>query len=378
MLVSVWSPISVRPTLRSAADPAVPSAVTTLPAVEVRNLVKTFGHGGVRALDDVSLAIAPNAFFTLLGPSGCGKTTLLRTIAGFVVQDAGTVWLDGASLDGLPPHRRAVNTVFQSYAVFPHLTVAGNIAFGLRMQRRSRRDIAARVRAMLDLVRLSGYGPRRPDQLSGGQLQRVALARALAPAPRVLLLDEPLAALDLKLRVEMQLELKRLQAEVGITFVFVTHDQQEALTMSDRIAVMRAGRIEQIGSPEDIYERPRTRFVADFIGETNLIDAERVAANRWRLPGGAEIEAPDGGRSGATLAIRPERVVFVSPEAGALRGRVDQVAYLGSGTLYHLAVEGIGAFRVRTPNRGGGDRVPGRGDVVGVAIEPDAVWVVPE
>src|SRR5215467_10863062 len=264
-------------------------------AVDCRALTKTFEGGTVRAVDSVSLAIRSNEFFTLLGPSGCGKTTLLRLIAGFEMQDSGTIAVEGKSLDGLPPYRRPVNTVFQSYAVFPHLTVAENVAFGLDMTRHPRAEIEARVKEMLGLVKLEGLESRKPAQLSGGQQQRVALARALANKPRVLLLDEPLSALDLKLRTEMQLELKRLQHEIGVTFVFVTHDQHEALTMSDRIAVMRAGHILQVGTPEEIYEHPTARFVADFIGETNLLDATRIATARFRLASGVEVESAEPG-----------------------------------------------------------------------------------
>ncbi len=354
------------------ADVRPPPVADAAPAIEARNLIKSYG--AFRALDDVSIAIRPNEFFTLLGPSGCGKTTLLRTIGGFAVQDSGTVRLHGAPLDGLPPYRRPVNTVFQSYAVFPHLTVARNIAFGLEMQRLPRAATAARVEEMLALVKLAGMGGRRASQLSGGQLQRVALARALACRPRVLLLDEPLAALDLKLRTEMQLELKRLQADVGITFVFVTHDQHEALTMSDRIAVMRAGRIEQVGPPQEIYERPATRFVADFIGETNLLEATPLGAGRFRLASGVEIAAATG--DGRVLAIRPERARLVAPGAGLLSGRVAQVVYLGTDTNFHLVLDGIGPFRVRAQNRGGLPALR-EGDAVGVALDPDAVWVLP-
>src|SRR5215467_11671089 len=255
-------------------------------AVDCRALTKTFEGGTVRAVDEVSLAIRSNEFFTLLGPSGCGKTTMLRLVAGFETQDSGSVLVHGEKLDGLPPYRRPVNTVFQSYAVFPHLTVAENIAFGLEMRRRPRAEIATKVAEMTALVKLTGLEARKPNQLSGGQQQRVALARALANEPRVLLLDEPLAALDRKLRIEMQLELKRLQTEVGITFLFVTHDQHEAMTMSDRLAIMRAGSVLQVGTPAAIYERPVNRFVADFLGETNLLDAVRTGQTRFRLRGG--------------------------------------------------------------------------------------------
>jgi spermidine/putrescine transport system ATP-binding protein len=344
----------------------------TEPAIDARTLVKSF-QGGVRALDGVSLQIAPGEFFTLLGPSGCGKTTLLRLIAGFETQDSGSLALHGQALDGLAPWQRPVNTVFQSYAVFPHLSVAANIAFGLDMQGLKRDAIARRVAEMLALVRLDGFGDRRPNQLSGGQLQRVALARALAPAPRVLLLDEPLSALDLKLRTEMQLELKRIQSALGITFVFVTHDQHEALTMSDRIAVMQAGRICQIGTPEDIYERPQTRFVADFIGETNLITAERVDDRRFALPGGGEILAADDS-PGEILAIRPERLRLAA--AGTLTGVVAQVVYSGVDTLYEIALSGGLTLRLRAPNNDGAGPRAAPGETVGIDVPPASVRVL--
>ncbi|HSH41568.1 MAG TPA: spermidine/putrescine ABC transporter ATP-binding protein, partial [Arenicellales bacterium] len=247
-------------------------------AIHVDAVSKTFGSGTdeVHALREVTLDVRENEFFTLLGPSGCGKTTLLRLIAGFEEPSAGHIELHGRTLTGLPPYRRPVNTVFQNYALFPHLSVARNVSFGLEMLGTDKAQIDRRVREMLELVRLSDYGNRTPAQLSGGQQQRVALARALANHPKVLLLDEPLSALDLKLRKEMQLELKRLQSETGITFIFVTHDQEEALTMSDRLAVMDDGRLLQVGTPGEIYEHPATRFVADFIGDTNFLPAERV------------------------------------------------------------------------------------------------------
>ena len=347
-------------------------------ALECRDLRKTFA-GTVRALDGVSIDIAGGEFFTLLGPSGCGKTTLLRAIAGFEAQDSGTIELGGVPLDGLPPSQRPVNTVFQSYAVFPHMTVSENVAFALQMQRRPKAEIAARVEAMLALVRLSGLGGRKPAQLSGGQQQRVALARALAGMPRLLLLDEPLSALDLKLRTDMRLELKRLQAETGITFVFVTHDQHEALTMSDRIAVMRDGKVLQIGTPEDIYERPRVRFVADFIGEANILDATRVSAGRFRLAGGAELRvAEDSPAKGAVaLVLRPERARLGAAEGQqALSGSVEQVVYDGADITYHIAIAGGPELRVREPTHGGVRAA--RGEVVRVSLEPAALRVVGE
>ncbi len=251
-------------------SPMRTTELSTEVAVDVRAVTKVFGaqtDQSVTALDQVSVSINQNEFFTLLGPSGCGKTTLLRLVAGFDHPNEGAILLDGDDISPLPPHQRPVNTVFQNYALFPHMTVAQNIAFGLEMQKRPKTEISDTVREMLAMVHMDQLKDRFISQISGGQQQRVALARALAPRPKVLLLDEPLSALDLKLRKEMQLELKRLQHETGITFIFVTHDQEEALTMSDRVAVMRDGSIHQVGSPVEIYNHPSNRFVADFIGE---------------------------------------------------------------------------------------------------------------
>ncbi len=304
-----------------AARSVVAAAAET--AVEGRDLVKTFAGGAVRALDGVSVAIRSNEFFTLLGPSGCGKTTLLRIVAGFETQDAGSVFVHGQALDGLPPFRRPVNTVFQSYAVFPHMTVEQNIA---------------------------------------------------------LLLDEPLSALDLKLRTGMQLELKRLQAEIGITFVFVTHDQHEALTMSDRIAVMNGGKILQIGTPEEIYERPSARFVADFIGETNLLEATRIGERRFRLASGAEIEAAEPGPVGkaVTLAVRPERANLAPPGGAGLAGIVEQVVYEGTDTTYYVLLAGGLRFRLREQNREGARPRVGTGDAIAVTLPAAAIRVLVE
>jgi spermidine/putrescine transport system ATP-binding protein len=348
------------------------AAAGDLACRELRKAWPNGGQGGVRALDGVSLDVASGEFFTLLGPSGCGKTTLLRVIGGFETPDSGSVALGGVPLDGLPPHRRPVNTVFQSYAVFPHMTVAGNVAFPLQMQGRGRAEIAARVEALLALVRLEGFGGRRPEQLSGGQLQRVALARALAGAPKLLLLDEPLSALDLKLRTEMRLELKRLQAETGISFVFVTHDQHEALSLSDRIAVMRAGRVEQVGTPLEVYERPASRFVADFVGEANLLPARRVGPRRFAVAGG-ELEAAEDGPDGATVVLRPERAVIAQDGEG-LAGTVAQVVYDGADLTYHVAMaEGL-VVRVRVGSRDG--RRFEQGAAVRVSADPQALRVV--
>ncbi len=357
-----------------------PSGAAGEIAVDCRKLVKRFAGGSVTALDGVSLTIKANEFFTLLGPSGCGKTTLLRLIAGFETQDEGSILVHGQSLDGLPPFRRPVNTVFQSYAVFPHMSVEQNIAFGLQMQRRPRAQIASRVKEMLSLVRLEGLEKRKPAQLSGGQQQRVALARALATEPRVLLLDEPLSALDQKLRAGMQLELKRLQNEVGITFIFVTHDQHEALTMSDRMAVMNAGTILQLGTPEQIYERPTARFVADFIGDTNLIEARRVGPTRFRILSGVEIEADEAGPEGdeVTLAVRPERTLLVPPGQGPLAGTIEQIVYEGTDTTYHVRLAPGVRFRACEQNRGGGRPRFRQGEAVSLALPANAVRVLVE
>ena len=288
--------------------------------VELIGIVKEFDSGGaiVRAVDHVSVQIADGEFFALLGPSGCGKTTTLRLIAGFEQPTQGRVLIRGRAMQGIPAYHRPVNTVFQDYALFPHLTVEQNIMFGLQMEGVAKKDARKRADEALEMVRLPNVGKRKPQQLSGGQQQRVALARALVKQPAVLLLDEPLGALDLKLRKNMQYELKALQRDVGITFIYVTHDQEEAITMADRIAVMNEGKMLQVGSPQEIYERPGTRFVADFIGETNFIPAtllDRAAAGlgRVRLPTGtvisAVLSAGLGATSGAvTLALRPERI----------------------------------------------------------------------
>ena len=291
----------------------------------------------VHAIDDVSFTIAQGEFFVMLGPSGCGKTTLLRSIAGLETLDDGEIVLGDRRIDQLAPHARPVNTVFQSYALFPHLTVADNIAFGLEMEGMPKAKVRARVEEMLALVQMSEMANRKPEQLSGGQQQRVALARALAKQPQVLLLDEPLAALDLKLRRGMQSELKRLQRTTGITFVFVTHDQEEALSMGDRIAVFNDGRPEQIGTPEEIYEKPASRFVADFIGETNFITTQATRGEEdaltVQLPGGDAIRlaksvpTPTGD---VTLTIRPERIHFDPTGEKFATGRVTKLVYMGT------------------------------------------------
>jgi spermidine/putrescine transport system ATP-binding protein len=311
-----------------------------IPVIAAERVSKRFGD--YVAVFEATFEIGRGEFFSMLGPSGCGKTTMLRLIAGFEFPTSGVLRLDGVDVSGVPPYRRAVNTVFQNYALFPHLTVFENIAFGPRIRAMEKAQIERRVREMLDIVRLGALADRRPSQLSGGQRQRVALARALVNEPSALLLDEPLSALDLELRRQMQLELKRIQRDVGITFVFVTHDQEEALTMSDRIAVMRAGRLEQVGTPEQIYDAPETAFVARFIGSANMIPVlvERAADGRaaLRLPGGRRGEAPTGGRAFAAgapalLMVRPERLELTAgepPEGQGLAVTCTDLVYQGA------------------------------------------------
>ena len=293
-------------------------------AVDIRDAVKTYGD--FTALKHVSLAIEDNEFFTLLGPSGCGKTTLLRMIAGFEDVSAGEIMLFGQPIANLPPYQRPVNTVFQNYALFPHMNVLENVSFGLEMLGQGKAQARRRAAEVLDMVQLAQFAARKPAQLSGGQQQRVALARALAPQPKVLLLDEPLSALDLKLRKAMQLELKHLQRETGITFIFVTHDQEEALTMSDRIAVMSAGQVQQLGQARDIYERPVNRFVADFIGDTNLIEVMVTQIDQahasCQMAGGHVLhcQAVTGAQVGAKahLSLRPERLFLTKADAAPM------------------------------------------------------------
>jgi spermidine/putrescine transport system ATP-binding protein len=348
-------------------------------AIEVVNAVKAFGQGdhAVRALDDVSLTIRAGEFFTLLGPSGCGKTTLLRLIAGFETPTSGAILLDGADITALPPNRRPVNTVFQSYALFPHLTVAQNVGFGLMMQGRPAGEIAARTAAMLALVKLEPMASRKTAQLSGGQQQRVALARALAPQPKVLLLDEPLSALDLKLRKEMQIELKRLQTETGITFVFVTHDQEEALTMSDRIGVMSAGKLQQVGTPREIYTRPVNRFVAGFIGETNFLPAIAVPG-AVKLSNGALIRVEGLDRQGAvTLAIRPEHVDLVAPGTpGSLAATLTNLVYFGTDTHCYAALADGTEVVARVQSPASAAAGPEKGAAVGLRFAAGAAQVL--
>src|SRR5437870_883107 len=295
-----------------AVEPLEAERGLSMQASDVRLEGVTKRFEDVAAVDDISLAVEPGQFFALLGPSGCGKTTTLRMIGGFEDPTAGSIYLGDRDVVGLPPYKRDVNTVFQSYALFPHLTIFENVAFGMRRQGVRGPQLAGRVREILDLVDMGGLERRKPRQLSGGQQQRVALARALVNKPRVLLLDEPLGALDLKLRKQMQLELKAIQHDVGITFIHVTHDQEEAMTMADQIAVMNHGRIEQLGTPTELYETPSTAFVAGFLGVSNLIAGTVAGPDRVRLRGGPEVRVPPAalaGRSGeVAVGIRPEKI----------------------------------------------------------------------
>ena len=302
------------------------------PLLQIRNVSKAFGT--MVAVDDLSLDVAENEFYALLGASGSGKTTLLRMLAGFEVPTGGRILLDGKDIAGMPPNRRPVNLMFQSYALFPHMTVRGNIAFGLEMERLLRATITARVDEMLSVVELTALADRKPDQLSGGQKQRVALARALVKRPRLLLLDEPLGALDKKLRGAMQLELKRLQHEVGITFIVVTHDQEEALVMADRIAILKDGRLLQSGTPREVYEHPVNRFAADFIGVMNFFPGQGEPKG-LRTAGGVLIRAETAGQGALVAAVRPERI-RLGPGENTLAGSVVAMAYLGLDLQLHV------------------------------------------
>ncbi len=345
-------------------------------AVDIINLTKLYGS--FVALQNVSLDIRDNEFFTLLGPSGCGKTTLLRTIAGFENISEGAIKLYGEDIADLPPNKRPVNTVFQQYALFPHMDVTQNVMFGLLRLGQDEAAARARVNEVLELVQLSQFAERLPAQLSGGQQQRVALARALAPNPKVLLLDEPLSALDLKLRQAVRLELQQIQHDTGITFIFVTHDQEEALTMSDRIAVIADGQLQQVGSARDIYEAPLNKFVADFIGETNLIDVavSEVSSNNATciLPGGAEFICPaaDGSVAGrGHLSVRPERVTVTKPANGLLQGVTTRQVYLGTDMHVEVTLDDGEVVTVRVQNSQD-NIIPAMGEAVGLNFEAGA------
>ena len=370
--------------------PAEPSQAErqTQPAVVLEDVRKTYGRGpgAVEALRGISFAIHDNEFFTLLGPSGCGKTTLLRALAGFEHITGGVIRLFGHDIVDVPTHKRPVNTVFQSYSLFPHMTVSENVAYGLRRLRRPTGEIRTTVAEMLRLVKMERFADRLPAQLSGGQQQRVALARALAPHPKVLLLDEPLSALDLKLRQAMRQELKQIQAETGITFIFVTHDQDEALSMSDRIAVMSEGHVQQVGTPTDIYEHPANRFVAGFVGDANFIEAEITspidAEVACRTKGGLDLRA-DGakarpGQRDATLFLRPEKVRLAVQGQGTVDGLVESVQYLGNACLMEI---GIGEAAPLLVSERIADVDQSRrkvGDRLGVTLDPRSVQVLEE
>jgi spermidine/putrescine transport system ATP-binding protein len=368
------------------AAPGATRRAAELPAIELAGVVKEFHARGevVTAVRGLDLAIAEGEFFSLLGPSGCGKTTTMRMIAGFEEPTEGAIRLHGSDVTGIPPNKRDVNMVFQSYALFPHMSVFENVAFGLRRKKAAKDEITRRVGEMLDIVDLAGRGQRRPRELSGGQQQRVALARALVNRPRALLLDEPLGALDLKLRQAMQVELKRIQREVGITFVYVTHDQVEALTMSDRIAVMNDGAIEHLGTPREIYEHPRTRFVAGFIGTSNLLTgtATRVADGHAVIEVSAEerIVVPVTGQGLAAgsplqLTVRPEKIeISATRPAGqgcVLRGDVTDVAYLGTSTNFSVATTTGAEIVVFQQNSAAAGDVAARGDSVWLSWQPE-------
>ena len=353
--------------------------MSSAPTPDVRLVEVTKRFEDVVAVEGVSLDVEHGRFYALLGPSGCGKTTTLRMIGGFEEPTSGHIYLGDRDVVGLPPYKRDVNTVFQSYALFPHLTISENVAFGLHRRKVAKDQVARRVDEMLRLVDLAGLGGRKPRQLSGGQQQRVALARALVCEPRVLLLDEPLGALDLKLRKQMQLFLKRIQHEVGITFVHVTHDQEEAMTMADAIAVMNHGRIEQLGTPEELYERPRTPFVAGFLGISNLLGGTVAADGVIRLDGGGEVRVSSGAVNGAAgrvaVGVRPEKIRLGAGEPNVIEGRVTETAYIGVATQYVVETP-HGSVQVFVQNTDPRTAHAQAGDAVTLSFHPDAAFVV--
>jgi spermidine/putrescine transport system ATP-binding protein len=354
------------------------------PDVRLERVTKKFGD--VKAVDDLSLSFDRGGFVALLGPSGCGKTTTLRMIGGFEEPTAGTVYLGEQDVTGLPPYKREVNTVFQNYALFPHMSIYDNVAFGIRQRGASKHDVSKQVPEMLDLVQLAGFEKRKPTQLSGGQAQRVALARALINKPRVLLLDEPLGALDLKLRKQMQIELKRIQTEVNITFIHVTHDQEEAMTMADRIAVMNQGRIDQIGPPMELYEQPKTAFVAGFLGVSNMVSATVENGGQVRLSDGTSASVPaellKDAPQNVRIGVRPEKVRLLPAsdpaEAGAnrLAGTVRDVSYIGVSTQYIIDTPGGDELVAIVQNAGRGARHLNRGESVQLLWDPENTFVI--
>jgi spermidine/putrescine transport system ATP-binding protein len=348
---------------------------TVAPDVRLEEVVKRFDDAV--AVDGITVDIPRGSFFALLGPSGCGKTTTLRMIGGFEEPTEGRIFLGDQDVVGLPPYKRDVNTVFQSYALFPHMTIEDNVAFGLERKGVPKAQRGGRVSEMLELVGLSGFAKRKPKQLSGGQQQRVALGRALVNQPRVLLLDEPLGALDLKLRKQMQLELKRIQSEVGITFVHVTHDQEEAMTMADTIAVMHGGRIEQLGPPAELYERPATAFVAGFLGVSNLLPGTVEGADTIRLDDGTVVRTASNGRTGQVAAgVRPEKITIgAGGGANELPGTVSETAYIGVATQVVVRTA-AGIVQVFAQNMDAGGRVPAPGTNVVLSWAPESTFVV--
>ena len=366
-----------------ASDGELEGAVEEEISVRLSSVTRSFGD--VVAVAGVSLSLRSGEFFSLLGPSGCGKTTTLRMIAGFESPDSGSIEILGRDVVDLPPNKRPVNTVFQNYALFAHLNVYDNVAFGLRESRKPRKEIAVAVSEALALVRLSGYEARKPRQLSGGEQQRVSLARAIVNAPALLLLDEPLGALDLKLRRAMQTELKAIQQRLGMTFLYVTHDQEEALTMSDRVAVMERGRVAQVGTPQEIYDRPTSRYVADFVGETNMLQATVARAAgpdgvlELELSGGRRVRAPGGGLlpgQSVTLLVRPEKIDLTPAggESGALVGVVEAAVFVGSHRRFVVSVDGVEVIAT-SPNRRLATGEIGIGDRVELDWKYEDVWV---
>jgi spermidine/putrescine transport system ATP-binding protein len=348
---------------------------TVTPDIRLEGVVKRFDDAV--AVDGISVDIRRGSFFAMLGPSGCGKTTTLRMIGGFEEPTEGRIFLGEQDVVGLPPYKRDVNTVFQSYALFPHMTIEDNVAFGLERKGVPKAQRGGRVSEMLELVGLSGFAKRKPKQLSGGQQQRVALGRALVNHPRVLLLDEPLGALDLKLRKQMQLELKRIQSEVGITFVHVTHDQEEAMTMADTIAVMNGGRIEQLGPPAELYERPATAFVAGFLGVSNLLAGTVESSDSIRLDDGTLVRTVSNGRTGQVAAgVRPEKITIgAGGGANELPGTVSETAYIGVATQVVVRTA-AGIVQVFAQNMDAGGRVPAPGTNVVLSWAPESTFVV--